>query len=393
MKKIICFIAILAMLFSILSGCTSKKETPATPSNGQQNTETTTTDNAAEAAALEGSTYAKEALAAAKSYEVDSYFDNFDGYKDFNEDGKLKVAFVCKFLTSSWFAPKSAAMQARADELGVEYIGIDANSSEDAFMQGLQNAINQKVDAVVLTPVDATMLPACVELLQEAGIAYITTDDGGYDANGNRLPHLGLDDYGLCYGSGKAMGEAAVERGFDVKSLKIAMLDVPSSDSIHRRSLGAYQAMMDTIPGLTDDNFLWIDTVDGLTDNCINKLSGAYQANAASAAYWMVYCGGDSVWNSAFPVLDEGGADYNKVIVGGVCADTTIVDAMAGSAEKAASIFVSGIMAAPSGVALIDLCNELFTKGTPFPNFSGYPEYIVSAENVNQWVADLAANS
>ena len=392
MKKLVVLLMCAMLVFSAVA-CTAAA--PAAEEAAPAATEVATTEAAAapEAAATDApaaatSKYAEEAKVAASAYTNDTYADNHENYKDFAADGTFKVAFVCKFLTSSWFAPKSKGMADKAKELGIEFIGIDANNSEDAFLQGVQNAINQDVDAIILTPVTAAMLPACIDLCKEAGVAYITTDDGGYDSQGNRVPHLGLDDYGLCYSAGKAAALAAVERGFDVSKLKIAMLDAPSVESIHGRSLGAYQGMMDNIPGLTDDNFIWLDTVDNLTDNNIAKFSSAYQANAASTEYWMVFCGGNNVWDAAFPIFDENGADYTKIICSGVVGDTTVAAAMNASEAKANSIFCAGILPYPSGAALIELCNDLFQNGTLFPNFTGYPEYIVSAANIDQWVVD-----
>lgn len=396
MKKILAILLALVMVLS-MAACGAKQEAaapvaPEAPKEEAAAPAAPETPEEEAPAVEEGpSQYALEAQAAANAYANETFFDNSENYKDFNADGKLKVAFVCKFLTSVWFAPKSEAMQAKADEYGIEYIGIDANSSEDQFMQGLQNALNQQVDVVILTPVDANMLPACVEMCQEAGVAYLTTDDGGYDFDGNRVPHLGLDDYGLCYGAGKAMAAEAVARGFDPASLKIVMLDAPASDSIHRRSLGAYQALMDGIPGLTDANFEWVDTVDGGTDNCVNKFSGTFQAIAADAKYIMAFCGGSPVWDATFPIFDENNFDYNNAIVGGACNNDTIAAAMAGSPEKAKAIYCAGIMAAPSGEALIELCNDLFQNGTKFPDFTGYPEYIVSSANIDQWLSDIGA--
>ena len=392
MKKLVVLLMCAMLVFSAVA-CTAAA--PAAEEAAPAATEAATTEAAAapEAAATEApaaatSKYAEEAKVAASAYTNDTYADNHENYKDFAADGTFKVAFVCKFLTSSWFAPKSKGMEDKAKELGIEFIGIDANNSEDAFLQGVQNAINQDVDAIILTPVTAAMLPACIDLCKEAGVAYITTDDGGYDSQGNRVPHLGLDDYGLCYSAGKAAALAAVERGFDVSKLKIAMLDAPSVESIHGRSLGAYQGMMDNIPGLTDDNFIWLDTVDNLTDNNIAKFSSAYQANAASTEYWMVFCGGNNVWDAAFPIFDENNADYTKIICSGVVGDTTVAAAMKASEAKANSIFCAGILPYPSGAALIQLCSDLFKNGTLFPNFTGYPEYIVSAANIDQWVVD-----
>lgn len=381
MKKIIVLLLCGLMMFALI-GCDAPTD------SNTENDESTSAVVGDEVDATE-SQYAKEAREAANAYSNDTYFSNYENYKDFSEDGTYKVAFVCKFITSSWFAPKTEGMEEKAAELGIEFIGIDGNNAEDAFLQGVQNAINQDVDAVILTPVTAAMVPSVIDLCKDAGVAYITTDDGGYDAEGNRVPHLGLDDFGLLYASAVATGEAAVARGFDVSKLKIAMLDAPSVESIHARSLGTYQGLMDSIPGLTEDNFIWLDTIDNLTDNNISKLSGAYQANAATTDYWIVACGGNNVWDAAFPIFDENEVDYSKVLCTGVAGDATIVDAAKASEGKANSLFCSGILPAPSGRALIELCYDLLENGTEFPDFTGYPDYIVSGENIDQWAAEF----
>lgn len=398
MKKVVSLLILAVFLLTILASCAPAPSAPAAsaepdpaetkptdpPAAPEQPAETPAEE--APVAAPQTLKYADEVEKFSTIYEQGTYFDNYENYKDFAADGKFKVAFVCKFLTSTWFGPKSAGMKQQADKLGLEYIGIDANSSEDGFMQGLHNAVNQDADAIILTPVTAAMLPSVVDICKEAGVAYITTDDGGNDADGNRIPHLGLDDFSLCYASGKAMGEAAVQRGFDVSSLKIAMLDAPAVESIRGRSMGAYKALMDVIPGLTDDNFIWLDTVDNLTDNNLNKLSSAFQANKATTKYWMVYCGGNNVWEAAFPIFDENGVDYKNVICGGLVTDLSIVDYISGSEDKANSLFCTGVLPAPSGVALMDLCYDLFQNGTRFPNFSEYPMMIVSASNIDAWI-------
>jgi len=324
---------------------------------------------------------------------MDEYFDNFENYKDFQADGVLRVVYICKFLTSIWFAPKHEAMQQRAEELGIEYIGIDANSSEDMFMQGVTTAITMDADFVVLTPVNTAMLPAIVDLLKEAGIAYMTTDDGGLDSNGLRVPHQGLDSYWLCHPVGVAMGEEAISRGWDVSKLKIAMLCAPAVESIRHRSIGAYAGLLETIPGLTDDNFIWLDTIDNLTDNNIAKLSGAFQAHTADTDYWMVFCGGNNVWEAAFPIFDEAGLDFNNIVLGGLAMDASVADAMSESEAKGRSIFAAGILSAPSGVELINMAYDLYTNGTRLPNFSGYPEWLVYQANVDEYVAAFLAST
>lgn len=381
MKRIIVLLLCGLMMFALI-GCD-------TPTNSETENDESTSAVAGDEADATESQYAKEAREAANAYSNDTYFSNYENYKDFSEDGTYKVAFVCKFITSSWFAPKTEGMEEKAAELGIEFIGIDGNNAEDAFLQGVQNAINQDVDAIILTPVTAAMVPSVIDLCKDAGVAYITTDDGGYDAEGNRVPHLGLDDFGLCYSSAVATGEAAVARGFDITKLKIAMLDAPSVESIHARSLGSYQGLMDSIPGLTEENFIWLDTIDNLTDNNISKLSSAYQANAATTDHWIVVCGGNNVWDAAFPIFDENEVDYANVLCTGVAGDATIVDAAKASEGKANSLYCSGILPAPSGRALVELCYDLFENGTELPDFTGYPDYIVSGENIDQWASEF----
>lgn len=313
------------------------------------------------------------------------------GFKDFNADGKLKVAFVCKFLTSVWFAPKSAAMQERADELGIEYIGIDANSNEDTFMQGVQNAINQDVDGIILTPVNTAMLPAIVDMCKEAGVAYMTTDDGGEDADGNRVPHLGLDDYALGEASAKAMVEAAKERDFmaDPSRVSVVLVDVPAVESQHNRTQGGYDVVAAAFPDIPEENYLWLDTVDGLVDNVVAKFSSAYQSLAAKTDYWILVGTDEGAVTGTYPILEENGVDFTKVLASTICGSDQAPMLMDESEAKGKSIYFSGILPAPSGVALIDVMNDLFTNGTPIPEFTGYPENVVDYSNYKEFVAQL----
>ena len=95
----------------------------------------------------------------------------------------MKVAFVCKF-SGAWFTPKANSLGDTVKAAGYEYLYIDANSDEQAWLDGIQNIINQDFDAVVMTPVNTALLPDAVAMLQDAGIAYLTTDDPGADAYG-----------------------------------------------------------------------------------------------------------------------------------------------------------------------------------------------------------------
>lgn len=375
MKRALASIIALTMLLTITGGCAKSSATSTTAAE----TTTAVTTAAAITKAIETETTAAGTTVSNSAY------------KDFNADGKYKVAFVCKFLTSVWFAPKSAAAAAEAKALGIEYIGIDANSNEDTFMQGVDNAINQDVDAIILTPVSSSMLPAIVDKCKAAGVAYMTTDDGGVDGQGNPVPHLGLDDYALGNASATKMVAAATERGFftDYTKVKIIIIDVPAVESFHNRLLGGFDAVKAAYPDFPDSQVIWLDTVDGLADNVVAKFSSTYQSEAATTEKWIILGGDEGAVAGTYPILEENGIDFTNVLTSTVCGSSQAPDIMAESTAKADSVFFSGILPGPSGKALIDILNDLFVNGTPIPMFTGYPENVCDASNYKDFVAQL----
>jgi len=124
-------------------------------------------------------------------------YSNYPNYKDFNADGKYKVAVVCK-TGGSWFETKRKGMQDACDKYGYELNYFDADFDEQAWMDAIDNAINQDFDAVIMTPPSYTLLPEAIDKLQKAGIAYMTGDDPGPDTNGFYAPHWGLWDWYLA---------------------------------------------------------------------------------------------------------------------------------------------------------------------------------------------------
>lgn len=375
MKKYVALAVVVMMLAMAFMGCAQSA-----------GTETDTGAEASESASATEAPASSEEASAAATEDPSEATEGGREYKDFGEDGTYKVAFVCKFLTSVWFAPKNQAMQDRADELGIEYIGIDANSNEDNFMQGVQNAINQGVDGIILTPVNTSMLPAIVDLCKEAGVAYMTTDDGGEDADGNRVPHLGLDDYALGADAAAPMIAEAQARGFldDPTKVKVVMIDVPAVESFHNRLVGGYDVVAAAAPDIPEENYVWVDSVDGLLDNVISKFSSQYQSLAAGTDYWIILGGDEGCPVGTYTILEENGVDFNNVLCSTICGSDAVPVIMDEDETKGKSIYFSGILPAPSGVALIDIMYDLFENGTPIPEFTGYPENVCDYSNYQE---------
>ena len=153
MKKLIALLLAVLMVFALVA-CASSDKTPATDSPATETpaASDTTEAPAADAPASTGEALSEEDAEAARDagtlvsdpltgYEYSDstntwYYSNYPNYKDFKADGVVKVAFVCKF-SGAWFTPKANSLGDTVKAAGYEYLYIDANSDEQAWLDGI----------------------------------------------------------------------------------------------------------------------------------------------------------------------------------------------------------------------------------------------------------------
>ena len=388
MKKIVALLLALVMVFGMVACAqtTSEAENSVTEpkveaanTNEEEVTPADSEESPAEETAMEETSSGEE--------DVSRYFASGDHYKDFAADGKYKVAFICAGLASSWFAPKSAAMEQVAAENGIEYLAINGNADENIMLQALETCIAQDYDGIVWCLANQSLVPTFVERCKEAGIAFISTDDGGMDYDGLFPPTVGLDNYALCYFSAAEMAKEAVARGWaeDLSKLKIIVVDQTISDACHRRMNGATQAMKDNIPGLTDDNFIVVDQSGDLTE-AISKFSGAVQSCKDSAENFIVYHYANNVWDVCSAVIDENGLSWDNVLMGGLAQDGSVGAAFEESEAKANALYLTGILSYASGVTIMNKYVDLFQNGITLPAFTSYDQWLVTADNYQEFM-------
>ena len=391
MKKILALILALTMVLGMLA-CSAQPETAA-PDAAETTPAETVADAPADTSADTSAEAPEEAPTATEAVETgeedqSQYFYDPDYYKrDYNADGKLKVAFICAGLASSWFAPKSAAMAKVAEENGIEYLAINGNSDENFMLQGLETCTSEGYDAIVWCLANASLVPTFVERCKEEGIVFISTDDGGTDYDGLFPPTVGLDNWALCNFSAMAMAQEAVNRGWDqdLDNLKIIVIDQTISDACHRRMNGATAAMKTVMPNLTDDNFLVIDQ-NGSLEDAVNKFSGAMMTAKSEAEHFIIYHYAHNVWDVCSAIIDENGIDWNNVLMGGLAQDGSVGAAFADSEAKSKALYLTGILSYSSGETIMNLLVDLFENGTPIPGFTSYDKWIVTADNAQKFM-------
>lgn len=405
MKKVIALLLAVLMLFGLMA-CASK--TAETPKNDAPAT-TEKTDAPAEtpdapaestgalseeeaAAARDAGTLASDA---ATGYEhSDStgnwYYSNYPNYKDFKADGVVKVAFVCKF-SGAWFTPKQESLGETVKAAGYEYLYIDANSDEQAWLDGIQNIINQDFDIVVMTPVNTALLPDAIAMLQEAGIAYLTTDDPGPDAYGFYSPHYGLDDYFLHNELGKLVASTMQERNFmdgvadDYSNFLFVLQDSPSVEAIHLRNVGFYDAIMAAYPDIPEDRIVWLDCGGSLSDEVMEKFSSTLQANVGTVDKWLISAGGADSVVPSITLFKEQGVSLDNVIVADCYSTPNPFELMMDDPAVANCCFGAGLASAPSGVGMGEIIIDLVENGTPIPCFTGYAFMPITADTMQEF--------
>ena len=317
------------------------------------------------------------------------YYSNYPNYKDFNADGKIKVAFVCKF-SGAWFTPKANSLGETVQAAGYEYLFIDANSDEQAWIDGVENIINQDFDAVVLTPPNTSLLADAIAMLQDAGIAYMTTDDPGPDAYGFYAPHYGLDDYYLYNECAKVVAQRMKDTGFvdaiadDWSNFKLVIMDSPAVEAIHKRDQGVEDAFKAAFPELPDSSIIWLDCGAGLQADISTKLAPTLNKEGATTDKWVFASGTGSSTVAAKQVLEEYGMKAEDFYLIDTAGSGDACQIMLTS-DYAKSYNLVGLCSAPSGVGMGNLIVDLVENGTPFPAMTPYDLIIVDEASAQEF--------
>jgi len=133
-------------------------------------------------------------------------------------------------------------MEAMAKEIGgIKIVALNGNMDVATQLNGIENFIQSKVDAIILNPADADSIVNGVKAANEAGIPVFTFDT---DANGGEVVSFIEANNGLA---GQLVGEYMADR-LQGKG-KVAILDLPSVSCVRVRTQNWYDVMAE-YPGI-----------------------------------------------------------------------------------------------------------------------------------------------
>ncbi|MFC4596737.1 sugar ABC transporter substrate-binding protein [Cohnella hongkongensis] len=155
---------------------------------------------------------------------------------------KLRIGFTVANLANTYFVDLSEGVKARAKELGYDVTVHDGKGDAVQQVNAIENFITQKLDVIVISPVDDKALEPVVKKAKEAGITVISSNQNvaGSDA------FLTVPEYEY----GMAIGEEAGKWIADKLggTAEVAIIDYPELKVIIERANGIKDGILKHAP-------------------------------------------------------------------------------------------------------------------------------------------------
>ena len=183
---------------------------------------------------------------------------------------KHKIVLVKEWGTGTHMTMHINGVKREAKKYGIEVNVIDANHDLQAMAEGIENAVNQKVDAILTSHGKSDALQPSIEKALRAGIPVITFDND-FKVPDDVKPGMlvSIDQYDLMLG---LLSQMALVNYMDGTANVVynRLANVPPTDKRHRIWEGA---IIPTFPGIKV-----LNTIDLGTEGVMAKSQAALEA-------------------------------------------------------------------------------------------------------------------
>lgn len=215
-----------------------------------------------------------------------------------SDSDELTVGVSISTLNNPFFISLKEGIEAKAKEEGLKVVITDAQNDSSTQSNQIEDLLTQKVDLIIVNPVDSTAVSPSVISANEANIPIICVDRGSDE--GEVLSFISSDNIE----GGKMAGEYMLD---NIKEDdEVAQIEgVPGASSTRERGQGFEEATKDKI-NLVASQPANFDRAEGLT-----VMENMIQANPNIKA---VFCQNDEMALGAAEAL--AGNDNDIIIIG-----------------------------------------------------------------------------
>ncbi len=214
------------------------------------------------------------------------------------KEGGYKIGVSLSTLNNPFFVSIREGIEEKAKEEGAEVVISDAQNDSSVQSNQIEDLITQKVDLIIINPVDSTAISSSVQKANEANIPVICVDRGSED--GEILSLVASNNVE----GGKMAGEFILEKVGENAEV-IQLEGIPGASSTRERGQGFEEATKDKI-NLVASQPANFDRAEGLT-----VMENLLQAQPDVKA---VFCQNDEMALGASEAIKASGKDI--VIVG-----------------------------------------------------------------------------
>jgi len=304
-------------------------------------------------------------------------------------DDEIKVAYICKDLSNSWFEDVVRGIKNSSLEHDVNYIVYNADFDDAKCLEYVDAAIEWGADGILICTTNQKLGPAIAKKCSEAEVMLVTIDDTMTDDNGFQLPHIGMATTELCTMGGSALSKMAKERDFFAEGniVKVLQIDVSILSVFQERLSGYNEAIITQTPIVLDD-IITIDSPTGMLYDNIEVLK-ASDIDWHSATHWIITGSNDDCALACLYVLREAGIPEDNIIACGLGLS---------SRENVLNEFVSGnenyisIAAQPEveGEKGVEMVYEYVNKGVSPNSMTVIGGQIITMNNYKMLIEDYS---
>lgn len=232
------------------------------------------------------------------------------------EGKKVKIGYVCKDLSQTWFIQVTDNLKKYAKENNAEVLLADTAMDPEKYLTAVDNMIAQKVDVLIVCPPDQKLSQSTVDRCKEAGIKVFADADGLIDDKGKHIaPALELDAYVVGTSQGEWMGNYAKENKLaEDASAKYLCMTMDTVSSCVPRSQGALDKFKEIVPNFSEDKIIKAD-YDGTSELAYDVVSATVTANP-NVKKWIVTAPNEEGAQGATRALEAAGVDKDSCVSG-----------------------------------------------------------------------------
>ena len=232
------------------------------------------------------------------------------------DDDDIKIGYVCKDLSQTWFIQVTDVLKAEAEKLGAEVIMADTAMNPETYLTAVDNMIAQGVDVLIVCPPDQDLSQTTVAKCEEAGIKVFADADGLIDENGVHIaPALELDAYKVGTAQGEWVADYIKENKLDkAEDAMYLCMTMDTISSCVPRADGAYDSIMENVPGFPENRVVKAD-YDGTSEMGYEVVAATVTAHP-EVKYWIVTAPNEEGAQGAARAMESIGVDKDAVVTG-----------------------------------------------------------------------------